>query len=200
MPDVFEASVSDTVSLDVQPNKTADGYLRAFPRVARTGIQIYGKSEFVGLEAVDSLKDKEIIRVYRPEEEVFSRDAVKTYANRPITFGHPVGQSVDASNWSQFAVGTTGEDVVRDGEHIRVPILLMDGNAISRVEGGVKQISMGYDCELHIVSGTTPSGEAYDAVQRNMRMNHLAIVSEARGGTFPSYRRLSTQEGGRHAR
>lgn len=41
---------------------------------------------------------------------------------------------------------------------------------------------MGYSAEIEFVSGVTDSGEAYDAVQRNLRMNHLALVDRARGG------------------
>ena len=42
---------------------------------------------------------------------------------------------------------------------------------------------MGYTMDLEIVDGTTPEGEQYDAVQRNLRMNHLALVPRARGGS-----------------
>jgi hypothetical protein len=42
---------------------------------------------------------------------------------------------------------------------------------------------MGYTMDLKIVDGKTPEGEQYDAIQTNLRMNHLALVSRARGGS-----------------
>lgn len=155
--------------------RTADGYLVAEARVARSGIQHYTRRE-LGMDG-DGL-----VRVYRPEDEVFGREALSSYANRPVTFGHP-SAPVTADTWKETAVGQTGEDVVRDGEAVRVPLVLMDAAAIEAVEGGTRELSMGYTAAIEIQDGTTPDGEPYDAIQRGLRMNHLAIVAEARGGS-----------------
>lgn len=165
--------------------RTADGYLVASVRVARTGIQEYTGDE-VGRPEMDR------VRVYRPEEEVFARDAMHTYAHRPVTLGHPP-RVVDAETWKEVSVGSTGEEVVRDGEFVRVPMLLMDADAIARVEAGDRELSMGYEATLEFGDGVTPDGEPYDAVQRNLRMNHLAIVAKARGG---SQLRIGDDNGG----
>src|SRR5690554_6543345 len=83
--------------------RTADGYLVAEARVARTGIQEYLASE---LELTDRDPDT-IIRVYRPPEEVFSKDTMRSFAYRPMTNDHPT-ESVSADNWRDVAVGQTG--------------------------------------------------------------------------------------------
>jgi uncharacterized protein len=151
------------------------GYLRAKPRIARTGIQIYRGKECGN----DSL---EKVRVYRPEDSVFSPSAVDSYTHLPITVEHP-GTVVDASNWKQFAVGETGDEVLREGETVRVPMMLRDAAAIRTVlDEGKRQISVGYSCDLEWVDGITEDGQKYDAVQKNIRGNHVAIVSTARGG------------------
>jgi len=155
--------------------RTSDGYLVADARVARTGIQLYAGSDI-------GLFDKAIARVYRPADEVFGRDALQTYAHRPVTLDHPT-QMVDAGNWKELAVGQTGDEVVRDGDFVRVPLVLMDSEAIKAVENGKRELSMGYTSEIEIVDGITPEGEPYDAIQRNLRMNHLAVVAKARGGS-----------------
>src|SRR5689334_20323368 len=95
--------------------RTADGYLAASARVARTGIQIYTGRE-CGKPELD------FVRVYRPESEVFKADAIKTFAHRPITDDHP-HIPVTADNWQRLSKGHTGEEVVRDGKFIRVPML-----------------------------------------------------------------------------
>lgn len=164
----------DTIVCDAL-RRTEDGYLVATARVARTGVQIYPGSE-VGR---DDLKQ---MRVYRPEAEVFSRDTLHSFAHRPVTIDHPE-QAVTAYNWRDYAVGQTGNEVVRDGEFVRVSLVLMDAKAIKSVEVGQKrQLSMGYICDVAFEPGVSPQGEPYDAIQRNIRANHLAVVSAARGG------------------
>lgn len=164
---------SDKVSTSAV-RKTADGYLVADAAVARTGIQNYLGSE-VGKPEMP------IVRVYRPAEQVFSKDAMKTYAHRPMTNDHP-SVAVNAENWKDYAVGQTGGDVMRDGEFVRVPLVLMDQKAISDWENGKVELSMGYSADIVFQKGVTDSGEEYDAIQTNLHMNHLALVDKARGG------------------
>jgi hypothetical protein len=156
---------------------TKGGFLVAEAKVARTGVQLYSAGEL----GIDGDPDK-VIRVYRPAEEVFAADAMASYAHRPVTVDHPTVM-VDASNWKQYAKGQTGDEVLRDGEFVRVPIMLMDSEAIIEWGDGKRELSMGYTMDLKIADGETPGGEKYDAVQTNLRMNHLALVSRARGGS-----------------
>lgn len=154
--------------------RTRDGYLVADAKVGRTGIQIYTGRD-VGKPELGH------VRVYRPPEAVFDAEAMASAAWRPMTNDHPPVM-VDATNWRDLAVGFTGDQVARDGDFIKVPLTLMDAGAIKDVESGKRQLSLGYSCDLNFQDGVTPGGEAYDAVQSNIRINHLAICSAARGG------------------
>jgi hypothetical protein len=154
--------------------RTTDGYLVAAPRVARTGIQLYRGSE-VGM------KDRAVVRVYRPEQAVFDKDSMATMAFKPITDDHPPVQ-VTAENWKEYAVGQSGDQVARDGEFIRVPMVLMDQKSITKLEAGKAELSVGYNCNIDFVDGKTDDGLEYDAVQSDIRVNHIAIVTAARGG------------------
>jgi len=165
--------LTDRVSVTAT-RRTADGYLVADAKVARTGIQLYTGAE-VGRP------DLQVVRVYRPEEEVFAQDAMHSYAYRPLTVDHPA-KMVDATTWKGVSVGQTGGEVVRDGDFVRVPLVLMDAAAIKAYEGGKRELSMGYTSEIVFRDGVTPGGEQYDAVQTQLRMNHLAVVDRARGG------------------
>lgn len=153
---------------------TADGYMAADVRVGRTGIQTYRGYE-VGKP------DMKEVRIYRPDDEVFKTDALSSLAHRPVTNDHPP-EAVNASNWKRFAVGQTGDGVVRDGGFVRVPMVLMDQAAITDVQGGKRELSLGYDCNLDWTAGVTKDGQPYDAIQRNIRGNHLAIVDAGRAG------------------
>ena len=154
---------------------TADGYLVASVLCARTGIQ-----DYLGTEL--DKPDMPIVKVYRPESSVFAKDSLSTFVGKPTTNDHPPVQ-VTADNWKEYAVGSIGEEVLRDGEYIRVPITLMDAATIKAVQDGKREISMGYDMELDWTPGTTADGQAYDAVMKNLRMNHLAIVDRGRAGS-----------------
>ena len=115
----------DTYSLDtatVQLRETADGYVVCQPRIARTGIQLYAGAE-VGRPDLDQ------VRVYRPENEVMHKDSLKSLAGKPVTIEHPA-EPVTAKNWKDLAVGHMGDEVLRDGEFVRVPLILMDAGAI----------------------------------------------------------------------
>ena len=168
-------TMHDTFTLAGGIKRTQDGYLTAVARVARTGIQVYKGAEL-------GRPDLDKVRVYRSPAEVFKDSAMKSFAHRPITYLHP-SETVDARNWKKYAVGHTGEDVVRDGEYIRVPMMLMDQAAINTYEhDGVRELSMGYSTELKWEKGHTDDGEPYDAIQTDIRGNHLAVVPVARGG------------------
>ena len=156
--------------------RTSDGYLVAQAPVARTGVQLYRGAEL-------GMNDRQFVRVYRPEAEVFSDASMQSYAHRPMTNDHP-GVLVDSDNWSDFAVGQTGDEIVRDGQTVRVPLVLMDQKAINDFENGKRELSMGYTADLEVLdeAGVTEDGQEYDAIQRNMRMNHLALVQKGRAG------------------
>lgn len=171
---------SDAVSVS-GVRRTDDGYLVAVARVARTGLQDYLGTE-VDPDNEHGLRDKPIVRIYRPEASVFHQDAMRSYAYRPMTNGHPGGDGVSSKNWKDVAVGNTGGEVVRDGQFVSVPLVLMDAAAIEDYESGKRQLSMGYSAEIVFQDGKTPEGEAYDAYLGPMRMNHLSLEHRARGG------------------
>lgn len=167
----------DTMIMDGQARLTAEGYLVAAPRIARTGIQQYLASEL----GLTDRAANDVVNIYRPEKEVFSMDALKSLAHMPITVNHPE-EFVDAKNWRDLTHGLTGGEVARDGDFIRVPMTLMDAQAVEQVRAGKKELSVGYYSDLEWTAGVTEKGERYDAVQTNIRGNHLAIVDRARGG------------------
>lgn len=153
---------------------TRDGYAVAEVRAARTGIQQYTGSE-VGRP------DLAVVNVYRPPESVFAADSMASYGFKPVTINHPA-EGVTADSWKDLAVGVVGGDVVRDGGYVKVPLALMDAAAIKAVQDGTREISMGYVCDLAFEDGVTPEGEAYQAIQRDIRINHLALVPKGRAG------------------
>lgn len=150
--------------------RTQDGYVTAYARAVRTGVQMYRASE-VGLVG------DHMVRVMRPEEEVFSKDSLQSFSHAPVTMGHPA-EPVSADNWHDLAVGEVSTEAVRDGDFIALPLILKDAKAIKALDGGMRELSAGYTAEIEFVDNHPD----YDAIQRNIRINHLAVVPKARAG------------------
>lgn len=154
--------------------RRADGALLVDARVARTGIQLYAGYE-VGKPELS------IVRVNRDESEVFHKDSLASYAHRPVTNDHPP-EMVTADNWKTYAVGGTADEVARDGQYVRVPLIVSDGKTIADIESGKRELSNGYACDLVWTPGTTKNGETFDASQITIRTNHIAVVDHGRAG------------------
>lgn len=165
----------DTLIIDGSKKRESDGALIVNARAARTGIQFYNGSEV-------ERPDLGTVAVFRGADEVFDKASLASFAHRPITVDHPP-VPVDASNWKDYAVGQTADEVTATDIYVRVPLMVSDGEAIRTVEGGKRELSVGYDCELDWTPGITKDGVKFDARQRNIRVNHIAIVDRGRAGS-----------------
>lgn len=160
---------TDAVTLGTT-RRTTDGFLTTVAKSVRTGVQLYAGSE-VGHP------EMRVVRVMRPAEEVFSVDSLQSFSHAPVTLDHP-SEPVTSDNWSKLAVGEVSTAATKDGEWIALPLILKDAAAIAAVESGKRELSAGYTCELEFVDHAD-----YDAIQKNIRINHLAVVDKARAGS-----------------
>lgn len=143
--------------------KTAEGFIRDTPIVGRTGILLYRNAD--GTER----------REYRPPEEAFKADSLASLMGKPITIGHKA--FVTAGNAAQVApVGSVLSAGRQDGNNIVADIVIYN------LDTKARELSCGYTLDLDETPGTTPEGEHYDAVQRNIVYNHLAICNRGRAG------------------
>ena len=170
--------VADRLTLDA-PTRTSAGYMAVRAKVARTGTYDYAGHE-VDPENKHGLRDKAVVKVYRPGDQVFDRKSLASFIGKPITNNHPT-EAVTADNWRDHARGTI-MGAVRDGEYVSFDLLLTDSAAIAAVEGGKRELSNGYATDLKFEPGTAPDGTAYDAVQTSIAGNHIAIVDRGRAG------------------
>lgn len=143
--------------------KTDEGFIRDTPIVGRTGILRYKNAD--GSDRYE----------YRPPEEAFKSDSLATLMGKPITIGHKA--MVDAGNAAAIKpVGTVLSEGRQDGDTIRADIVIYN------LDTAARELSCGYRLDLDETPGTTPDGQHYDAIQRNIRYNHLAIVPAGRAG------------------
>lgn len=156
--------------------RLADGRIAAVAKFARTGCQTYAGAEI-------GRPDMATVTVYRPESEVFSEDAMASFAHKAITLGHPTDGAVTATNWRKTAVGFTEGRVARDGGFVEIPLMLADAEAVAAYDRGVRELSAGYKCELIWGDGIAPDGTRYQATQKAIRGNHIALVPQGRAGS-----------------
>lgn len=164
-----EYARSDVIRIDSADKKqtyySTEGYLYDDPIVGRIGIQIYHNP--------DGTERKE----YRPADEVFSTEAMESAKGVPIIITHDAGY-VNKDNAPEEEIGTV-LDVYRDGDYLRAHIVIHDTDAMK--SSGLKELSLGYNLDIDDTPGEY-NGEKYDCIQRHIRINHLALVGEARAG------------------
>ena len=147
----------------IQAIKTDEGFVRDAPIIGRTGILEYRNV------------DGSIRREYRPPQEAFNADSLASIRGKPITLGHH--GLVSSANYRETKpVGTVISDGRQDGNNIRADVVIYSLDTDDR------ELSCGYQTELDETPGVTEDGEHYDAIQRNIRYNHLAIVPRGRAG------------------
>lgn len=152
-----------------------DGYIAGRVKAARTGVQLYTGAEM-------GWPEKDVVAVYRPVDEVMRIDALGSFKGKPITDGHPT-ERVTADNWASLARGTV-MGVQRQGDTVALDITVSDAGLVGKLESGAaRELSAGYMANIDRTSGTAPDGTPYDAIQRDIYVDHLAVVPRGRAGS-----------------
>ena len=144
---------------------TPEGYLIDHPILTRVGIFEYKNP------------DGSIRRELRLPEEVFAPESLASYKGKPVILTHEAGM-IDSDNVQQEQVGTILSEGTQDGDNVRAQIIIHDAR---KLDYGLRELSLGYSLDLEEVPGEW-QGQPYDAIQRNIRVNHLALVEKARAG------------------
>jgi len=122
-----------------------------------------------------------IINELRAEDEVGKQDSLDTLKNISMTNDHPA-VFVTPDNAKELSVGLTSNDVYFDNHRVSVTITITDKKAIQDVKDGKVGLSCGYTAVLVMRSGERFGNIKYDAVQTDIRYNHVAIVPAGRAG------------------
>ena len=145
---------------------TEEGYLMDHPIVTTCGIFEYLND------------DGSIRKELRLPEEVFAEKSLASYKGKPIIITHDAGV-VNKDNVDREHIGTILSKGYRDGDSVRAEIVIHETDKMR--SSGLRELSLGYELTLDETPGEY-NGEHYDAIQRNIEINHLALVSSARAG------------------
>lgn len=147
-----------------------DGSERRDAYLTRAGIFVYH------FDPDDGQGYREI-RELRPESEVFDKASLDSLRAVTVVEGHPA--HIDSENWKTYAKGHVGDDVRRadDGSHfVQASLVIKDKPTLDALDRGeLGELSCGYTVDLDWTPGETEDGQHYDAIQRNIRYNHVGI-------------------------
>ena len=145
---------------------TDEGYLVDHPILTSCGIFEYRNP------------DGSVRRELRLPEHVFEAESLKSYRGKPVIITHEAGV-VDKDNVDREQIGAILTDGYRDGDNVRAEVIIHNTDAMR--DCGLRELSLGYNLDLLEEPGEW-NGQPYDAIQTNIRINHLALVADARAG------------------
>ena len=156
-------------------SKTPQGGLVVDANLSRVGVLKY------------NMPDGSVRREYRPQEEVFNPDSLRSFDHATVTDDHP--GRVDTANWKKVSVGYVAGAPGRKDRFLSGTLHIQDANTIAKIEAGtLRELSCGYECKIDPTPGTTQDGEEYDAIQREIRGNHVALGPKGWGRAGPEAR------------
>lgn len=148
--------------IEIKADVSAEGWIRDKPVITRSGIFSYRNI------------DGKLTREYRPEAEVFSGESLDSISGVPITDGH---RGLINSDNANGIIGTVTSPGVKQDDNVIASIIIHNPKQI----GDKRELSLGYRCDVDDTPGEY-NGEHYDAIQKNIRYNHLAVVTKGRAG------------------
>ena len=113
-------------------------------------------------------------------DEILSEPTVKSSNSKPVTDGHH--GLVTKENSHDLLKGFTASNGHVEGDMLYNDITITDPDLIDQIKNGNKrELSIGFETQMDPTSGTY-KGTKYDAIQRNIRINHVAVVPKGRAG------------------
>lgn len=138
---------------------------------------------YLGKQLPDAAEPERIYNVYRPLEELTKPETLESFKGLPITDEHAMlGDRYGVAPEQKGVHGAILDSIKVIGNNILAPISIFSTSLKSLIDAGKKGLSLGYNCVFNKVIGEY-EGIRYDYIQRDIRGNHLALVTQGRNGT-----------------
>ena len=153
--------------------------------IKKNPLSLEGVFDYLGSSIGAEPPDK-VFKVYRPADELSSQETIDSFKLLPWIDDHVMlgdDESVGAVPAEKKGVqGVIGENVFFEDGTLFGNIKVFSSALAGLIESGKKELSLGYRCNYDLNGGIF-NGQKYDAVQRDIRGNHLALVSQGRMGS-----------------
>ena len=153
-----------------------------FWRIENNPISQVGVFPYLGKNISEELEPNKIYFVYRPASELFAPETLESFNSTPLPLVDEHEMLGDGATPAEHK-GIHGviSNVRQDGKLLVGDISIYSETMKDEINRGKKDLSMGYYCEYDLEEGDY-EGQHYDAVQRNLRGNHVALVDQGRCG------------------
>lgn len=159
----------DTVAINKFSVDSQTGYIHVQDvPIARVGVFPYLKAN-----------GDQVMEAKLPDD-LLTDSAVDSANYKPITDDHP-SELVNINNSDQYMKGMTAGNAHVDNDRIKVDLTLTDSALIKEIQGGKQELSIGFQTDVVPVKGTF-NGMEYDSAQKNIQINHVAVVNRGRAG------------------
>ncbi len=166
-------------------NESAREYdINGWAEIKGNPISKVGVFPYSGGQISPDLEHDKIYQVYRPEEELADPETIESFKLIPWTDEHAMLGSEDdglTSAERKGVHGVIGEDVYFEDGYLKANLKVFSNKLAELIDSGKKELSIGYRCLYDMVTGVY-NGVRYDAIQRQIRGNHVALVEEGRSG------------------
>lgn len=143
-----------------------------------------GVFPYLGRQISAELEPDRIYQVLRPKEELTRPETLESLKLIPLINDHTmIGTQAGMKPAEEVGVeGTTGTNVKVSGRLLTNDLKCYTENIKELISSGKKDLSMGYRCRYELTEGEF-EGQHYDAIQRDIIFNHIALVDEGRMGS-----------------
>lgn len=142
-----------------------------------------GVFPYLGRQISPELEPDRIYQVLRPEEELSSPETLESFKLIPLVDEHTMLGTEDGMQTAEEkgVHGVTGTNVEFKDGLITDDLKIFSETLKDEIKSGKKDLSVGYYCRYDLTPGEY-EGQHYDAIQRDVRVNHIALVDEGRMG------------------
>ncbi|HFL1372460.1 TPA: DUF2213 domain-containing protein [Yersinia enterocolitica] len=174
--------ITESLAFDRASVRTFDGNGRLQVKVSnisKANVCPYFGREIPGADKL-GLDPEKIYRLWRHPDEL--KKAVATFNNIPLLSIHTPDFPGDPPHESR--VGVTHSNAAFDGTYLTNGLSVWDNSAIAGIETEEQEeLSSSYQYVADMTPGTTPNGEVYDGIMRDIIGNHVALVETGRAGS-----------------
>ncbi len=138
-----------------------------------------GVFPYLGKQISPELEPDKIYQVYRPAEEI--RKAADTFKLVPLVDNHTMLGKDFTPAEEKGVHGVLGEEIKEKDGVLYADVKIFSESLKNLIQNGKKELSLGYFCSYDLTPGEY-HGVHYDAVQRDLKGNHIALVNNGRMG------------------
>lgn len=155
--------------------------LNGFWKIEDNPITKEGVFPYLGEQISPDLEPKKIYMVYRPASELTNPETIESFNGVPFIDEHEmVGEGF--TKYDQRPAGGVLFNPKAENGILVGDFKIFSETMKDEISNGKKELSLGYLCDYELKKGVW-NGQYYDAVQKNIRGNHVALVERGRMGS-----------------